>query len=130
MHRSPAALEAAGKAARSPRSPIAPSPRSPAASPPGVHRAQVAPIPIELPPSPNVVVRVNGEDVRIPSHVVRAFASSPPNSKTRPYDFLYIFDSGWGGVAMVIALANAALRPSSTSRAASQGFLRTSSKKN
>ena len=85
MHRSPAARQAG-------------APRSPVTSP-----ARMA-LPAELPTILGVPVTApDGRRLVIPGSVLRGLAEVP--SPTQPYDQLWIFDSGWGGVSMVVELA-------------------------
>jgi hypothetical protein len=55
--------------------------------------------------SPGVVATLpGGRRVLIPRRSLDLL-SPAPTDPSRPYDYLWIFDSGWGGVGMVVALA-------------------------
>ena len=49
-----------------------------------------------------IVTTADGKKVKISSKVLAEAGVAGPS---KPYDSLYIFDSGWGGVSMVVALA-------------------------
>jgi hypothetical protein len=90
MNQSPAARAIQGKAGASPgRSPV---------------RRGLLPTSIEVPLSPGVTVTTpDGVKVVIPTRVINAAAAAAP-APGEPVDELWIFDSGWGGVNMVVEL--------------------------